>query len=167
MVSRMWNELFKLQEKYSDYRHGGTGAVKRIDKSSGAKAIRQAKYEALQEVDKVWQSVWDDSEGNGKSVRLSIKDIDTIHKSQSFIDPKDGDIWFEYNNRHFDTMEELVAQIKLDDTKRLIYAEDVIKHLMKAMSWVNDDGEYIEGDEKKNLIKDLIDGVPDAWKEES
>ena len=45
MVSRMWNELFKLQEKYSDYRHGGTGAVKRIDKSSGAKAIRQAKYE--------------------------------------------------------------------------------------------------------------------------
>lgn len=167
MVSRMWNELFRLQEKYSDYKHSGTGAGKRVDKSPHDKEIRKAKYEALTEVDKAWQMVWNDSEGYGKPVKLSMADINLIHNAKPLMDPHDGDIWFDFNNRHFDSMEELVAQIKPEDNKRLIYAEDVIEYLMANMSWINEEGEYVEGDEKREVFKNIIDGIPDAWKEES
>ena len=109
MVSRMWNELFKIQEKYGEYMHGGTGTSgrKRVE-TDEEKKIRKAKYDALMEVSEAWQSVWDQSEGYGIPYTLTEQDFEKIRKAQCFIDPEDGDLYFDLDRRHFDTMAELL-----------------------------------------------------------
>lgn len=108
MVGLMWNELFRLQEKYSQYIHRGEDTIRRVFTSNEQRIEYESKYSVLQELGDAFQAVWDNSEGYGIPLDLTRANFEKIGEVKVFLDRKDGDVWYEWCNRHFDTMAQVL-----------------------------------------------------------
>ena len=108
MIARFWDKLFKREDYYRE----------RLLKAKGdEKKILEAKYDALQEIDAILQKVWDDAEENSLIVTGAIprtphdKIVLNVAGLQIYEDPEDSQLYYELDNHHFDTEEEVLFYV--------------------------------------------------------
>lgn len=112
MIARIINELCKLGDRYHHEQN-----VAEAEGDDYRYELIGAKREALAEFDQLIQKAWDE----GESMRTELFEVQPktledvmilgITGLRIFLDPADGQIFYELENRHLDTEKEVLTRV--------------------------------------------------------
>ena len=132
MIAKFWNSLFRLADTYREK------SIKAEYKE--AKEMAKHKYDAIEEVQVLLQNAWDNGEENKEALdgcrptNPHEELILQIAGLEIYQDPDDKQIFYELDNHHFDTEDEVLSYI-IQNYNKVIKKSDA--------KWVRcEDGTY-------------------------
>ena len=101
MIAKFWDKIFKAAEFYKEREKSATYKEQRD--------LYKAKYDAVNEIGDILQTVWDEHSYDKATPKTKLHHlIEQIPGIKAYKD-NDGQIFYETDNRHFDSEYEVLA----------------------------------------------------------